>query len=236
MNSIGGSGIRGDMEGVFKSIADMFDSAQKTNPETLRAGFWGIAGVAALAPAAYTINGILAGLSLIKKIGPVAITIAGAYLLYDVWQNWDKLQKSKDRISFVVDLVLNDMMPSWAKNLILKGAENLNQGAFDNQLQIRTHGGVWQRFQDFIDGKSHEERFSPFGGGGAKTPLQLLDLHAQQINVTGSAEVRTKLEATIKVDGNGQVTKQSTTDGRAEVPLNTGRSMSDTDKSYGHIR
>jgi hypothetical protein len=216
----------------------MFDSAQKIDPETLRGLFYVFAGVAALAPLGYIISGIASSLSLLAAIAgsPIVITIAGAYLLYDVWKNWDKLQKAPDKISFVIDLVLNDMLPAWAKNLIVKGAENLNQGAFDNQLQIRTHGGVLARFQDWMAGKSHEERFSPFGGGGAKTPLQLLDLHAQQINVTGSAEVRTKLEATIKVDGNGQVTKQSTTDGRAEVPLNTGRSMSDTDKSYGHVR
>ncbi|WP_245256780.1 phage tail tape measure protein [Hyphomicrobium denitrificans] len=235
MNSVAGAGIRGDMEGVFKSIADMFDSAQKIDPETLRGLFYVFAGVAALAPLGYVISGIASSLSLLAAIAgsPIVITIAGAYLLYEVWQNWDKLTKAKDRISFVVDLVLNNMLPDWAKHLIETGAKNLNQGAFDNQLQNNTHGGRWDRLQDWLSGKSHEETFSPFGGGGAKSPLQLLDLHAQQINVTGSAEVRTKLEATIKVDGNGQVTKQSTTDGRAEVPLNTGRSMSDTDKSYG---
>jgi hypothetical protein len=235
MNSIGGSGIREDMAGLFRSIADMFDSAQKVDPETLRAGFWGIASVAAIAPAGYAINGILAGLKLIRKFSPVVISIAGAYLLYDVWKNWDKLQKSKDRISFTVDLVLNDMLPSWAKNLIETGANQANQGAFDNQLQNRTHGGRLQRFEDWMAGKSHEETFSPFGGGGAKSPLQLLDLHAQQINVTGSAEIRNKVDLSVKVDG-GTVTKQQTLDGRAEVPLNTGRSMSDTDKSYGHAR
>jgi hypothetical protein len=236
MNSIGGSGIRGDMAGLFKSIANMFDSAQKADPEALRAGFWGIASVAALAPAAYTINGMLAGLSLMKKISPVVITIAGAYLLYDVWQNWDKLKKSDNKISFIVDMVLNDMLPTWAKNLIEKGMYKLNEGAFENQLQNRAHGGGWNLITDWMAGKSHEETFSPFGGGGAKEPLRLLDLHAQQINVSGSAEVRAKVDATIKVDGPGQVTKQSATDGRAEIPLNTGRSMSDTDKSYGGER
>lgn len=235
MNSVAGAGIRGDMEGVFKSIADMFDSAQSVDPETLRGLFYMFAGVAALAPLGYIITGIASSLSLLAAIAgsPIVISIAGAYLLYEVWKNWDKLLKSKDRISFVVDLVLNNMMPEWAKNLIEKGAAKLNDGAFENQLQNNAHGGRLARFRDWMAGASHEETFSPFGGGGAKTPLQLLDLHAQQINVTGSAEVRAKVDATIKVDGPGQVTKQSTTDGRAEVPLNTGRSMSDTDKSYG---
>lgn len=121
------------------------------------------------------------------------------------------------------------------KDLIVTGAGALNQGAFENQLQNATHGGRWGRFEDWMAGKSHEERFSPFGGGGAKSPLQLLDLHAQQFNVTGSAEIRNKVDLSVKVDG-GAVTKQQTVDGRAEVPLNTGRSMSDTDKSYGHVR
>lgn len=247
MNSVAGSGIRGDMEGVFKSIADMFDSAQSIDPETLRGLFYVFAGVAALAPLGYIFSGIASSLSLLAGIAgnPIVITIAGAYLLYDVWKNWDKLQKSKDRISFVVDLILNDMMPAWAKNLIEKGAANLNQGALESQYANQYYGGRWGRLKHWYSGAYQDDRGSAaWGGGDAKTPLQLLDLHAQQVNVTGSAEVTAKVDATIKVDGPGQVTKQSTSGGRAEVPLNTGRSMSDTDKSYlnvgsglaGHIR
>jgi len=244
MNSIGGSGIRGDMEGVFKSIADMFVSAQKTNPETLRAAFWGIASVAALAPAAYTINGILAGLSLMKKFSPIVISIAGGYLLYEVWKNWDKLSKAPDKISFVVDLVLNDMLPAWAKNLIENGAETLNRGALESQYANQYYGGRWARFKHWSSGAFQDTNGSAaWGGGDARSPLKLLDMHAQQVNVTGSAEVRSKVDLSVKVDG-GTVTKQATTGGRAEVPLKTGRSMSDTDSSYlnvgsglaGHIR
>lgn len=98
--------------------------------------------MAALAPTAYTINGMLAGLSLIKKYSPVVISVAGAYLLYDVWKNWDKLQKSKDRISFVVDLVLNDMMPTWAKNSIVTGAGALNQGALKTSYKMQLTAGA----------------------------------------------------------------------------------------------
>lgn len=230
MNSVGGSGIRGDMENTFKSIAELFTSMQSMNPETLRGLFYVFAGIAALAPLGYVITGIVSSLKLLAGIAasPIVLTIAGGYLLYEVWQNWDKLTKSKDKISFVIDLVLNDMIPTWAKNLIGVGVNSLNQGAFYNQLQNQTHGGRWGRFQDWMAGQSHEESYSPFGGAGAKEPLKLLDLHAQQITVVGSAEVISKVQATIKVDGPGQVTNQSTTDGRTEVPLNTGKGMPDT--------
>jgi hypothetical protein len=247
MNSVAGAGIRGDMAGIFKSIADMFDAAQQIDPETLRGIFYMFAGVAALAPLGFIISGISSSLSLLAAIAgnPIVITIAGAYLLYDVWKNWDKLVKSKDRISFVVDLVLNDMLPDWAKHLIEKGAEKLNRGALESQYANQYYGGRLGRFSHFMSGAYQDTRGNAvLGGGDARSPLHLLDLHAQEVNVRGSAEVKSKLEATIKVDGPGQLTKQSVTDGRVEVPLKTGRSMSDTDSSYlsvgsglaGHIR
>ncbi len=228
MNSIGGSGIRGDMAGIFGSIADVFDKAQNVDPGALRAAFWGIAGVASIAPALYVLKGIRDSLLLISDltINPLTVTVAGGYLIYDVWKNWDKLQKAPNKISFVVDLVLNDMLPTWLKNDIEFGAGAMNRHLLKNAYEDQYYGGRWANWKQWASGEYQDYQGHPAYGSGAKTPAELMR-DIQRVEVSGQAEIRGTLDARIKVDG-GQVVEQKSSLGATSVPLNTGRSMRDT--------
>lgn len=105
MNSIGGSGIKGDLTGVFDHIAGFFEASQAANPEVLRLTFWGVAGLAALAPSLYVISGIATGLTTLAAIAasPITLTLVGGYLLYEAVQNWDALKNAAlHPIDFVI--------------------------------------------------------------------------------------------------------------------------------------
>lgn len=230
MNSIGGSGIRGDMTGLFKSIADTFDAAQNTNPQALRAMFWGIAGLAALAPAGYVISGIASSLALIGSIAssPIVITIAGAAALYELYQHWEQLyQAAGSGIKIAVDFIWPEI-PAWVQSVLDWMKPNPGHATgrgYNANPRFKARGPDW------FDPEPVPYVRIPKGRGASQLelpPLRLLDLSAQQVNVTGQAQVTSKVEATIKVDGPGRVTDQKTSGGQTTMPLNTGRSMPDT--------
>lgn len=235
LNSIGGSGIRSDMTNIFKSVADAFDAAQNTNPDALRAMFWGIAGLAALAPAGYIISGIASSLSLIGTLAssPIVITIAGAAALYEVYQHWEQLyQAAGNGIKIAVDFIWPEL-PAWVQSVLnwMKPDPAHSSGRGYN-AKPRFPG----RSLDWLDPEPVPHVRIPKGRGASQLelpPLRLLDLSAQQVNVTGQAQVTSKVEATIKVDGPGRVTDQKTSGGQTTMPLNTGRSMPDTASGRG---
>lgn len=228
MGGIGGSGITKDLIGVFDSMSNFFTQAQDWDPATLRGVFWGVAGIAALAPAGYILSGIASSVQLISTLAtnPITIVVAGGYLLYQAYENWDRLKElAKEPLKF--DIIFPDA-PWW-----LKKAWHLVDDALTTTVQLpqAVQLGLGLPAKDRMDLgeglrlKRGADRMD-FGEGFRRIrdidgPLQI------QGEVTGKVQV----EATIKVDGPGQVTNQRTLGGDIKGQLNTGKGMPDSGPS-----
>jgi hypothetical protein len=193
--------------------------------------FWGIAGLAALAPAGYVISGIAASLTTIAAVAssPIVIAVAGATALYEAYEHWDKLkQLASDAIKFTVDVAWPHL-PDWLQHLFtgLKPTGHATGRGYNAGVK----GTDWYDPEPvpYVQRPSRGRGYA----GTMLPPLSLLDLKQQTLSVSGQAVVDVRNQLTVKVEGPGEVTNQTANGARATVPLNTGKGMSDTDKSGG---
>ena len=262
MNSIGGSGIKDDLAKMFGSMAEGFQALQNVNPDVLRAGFWGIAGLAALAPigfalsgiatsltavgtAAQFVTGILAGGSLAAALGALgSVAVVGgigaaAYAAYEIYANWDKL---KQIAADPVNLKLNwPEIPDWLENAtrwLGAGIQESKDREWNEQVIAQRDG--WWAAQKYRWGHGPGEVADTHGLHGETVhddlSLMKVDLAewASRLSVSGTVAGKVGLEATIRVEGPGTVVDKKTSGGEIKGKLNTGKSMPDAGSGGGH--
>lgn len=246
MNSIGGSGIKNDLANMFGGLAEAFRELQQVDPTILRTAFWGIAGLAALAPVGFMLSGIATSLGMIGLAAQGVVAVIGggalaaslgalgsaaliagiaavAYAAWDLYQNWEKVkQVFADPVN--VDIIWPDM-PEWMK-LVREGTK----WAMDPWKETREGGesGLEAGRKQFMGDNAPDKQ----GGESGKWP-SLLEL-GTNLQLSGAVSGKMALDATIKVEGPGTVVNKTTSGGDIKGTLNTGKSMPDTGGGGGH--
>jgi hypothetical protein len=219
MGAIGDSGATSTATRLFDTMTNAFEAIKRVDPAILSGAFWGTAGLAGLGAASFAITSLYGLLA-----NPITITIAGAYALYEAYENWSKLSQAAERaLKFTVDFVW-PQLPDWVQNFFhwMKPTGHATGRGYN--------AGV--RGTDWLDPEPVPYVRGPSRGRGAGPmmlpQLSLLDLSQRTVNVSGSATATIRNELVVKVDGPGSVTKQTGNGAQVEIPLNTGRGMPDT--------
>ncbi len=260
LNSVGSSGIKKDLSGLFESMGGFFETLQKTDPNILRTAFWGLAGLAALAPAGFLLSGIATSFGMIgsaaalleaalygggiatglAQIGSVARLgglAAVGFALYEIYEHWEQL-KAIAQDPLKLDIVWPEA-PWWLRYAV----EGLDKIAGYNRAK-KWEGDV-ARYEGDILGEI-KARGRIWGdpvvanrvglhGETPDMPLSPLtrELDAWRASLTGTVTGKMTLDARIQVDGPGKVIDQKTGGGDLKGTLNTGKSMPDAGNSGG---
>lgn len=264
MNSVGGSGIKDDLTGMFNSLADSFERLQKVDPEILRAAFWGIAGLAALAPIGFAISGIAASLGMVEAaatgiatlligskwaaaIGMLGrLTLAGgvAFGLYEIWQHSEQIKELwKDPLK--IDIIW-PTAPEWLREFMhwSGGVKSRNADRRWESDVIGDREGYWAKewhrtkgLFGFNDAPQVADT-QGINGEGPNDKLSLLTNSIadwkSSLEVSGTVSGKVGLDATIRVEGPGTVVDKRTSGGDVKGKLNTGKSMPDAGSGGGH--
>ncbi len=256
MNSVGGAGIKDDLAKVFETLANSFVQLQKTDPNILRGIFWGLAGLAALAPIGFALSGVASALGMIDAaatgvatlligskwataIGMLGrLTLAGgvAFGLYEIWQHSEQIKELwKDPLK--IDIIWPEA-PAWFRDFMhwSGGVKNRNADRNWEADVVGQRDGYWaqqkyrwDRLMDGGEGKVADT--AGIHGESPKDPLKLLDL---SMSVEGTVSGKMDLNATIKVEGPGTVVDKKTSGGEIKGKLSTGKSMPDAGSGGGH--
>lgn len=202
MNSVGGAGIKRDLAGLFETLASGFRSLQQTDPTILRTAFWGIAGLAALAPAGFALAGIGQSLKLVAGAADLVATVvvgkdlaknlgalgtlgkyaglgALAFSLYEIWQHSEQI-KELWRDPLKIDIIWPEA-PAWFRDFMhwSGGVKNRNADRNWEADVIGQRDGYWAqqkyRWDRLMDGGEGQVADSHgLHGETARDPLSVM--------------------------------------------------------------